>query len=183
MEHNKLHKSYKNMEQTVLKQQKELEDLKMEIGNVYQAKSEIQRQVYQRHAQMDQKLQKQMAFNEKLHKLLEEMERIKPFNYDSVFIDNNEYKKHNTLLQIRLKALSTEDKDVDIWWDAIHDLVQKDIRNICRGMREVKGCTCIGYLRWKRSCQDLNMNLWFSFQNSEPHMKKKTKGILMVQYH
>jgi hypothetical protein len=32
------------MEQILLKQQKELEELRMDIGNVYQAKNEIQRQ-------------------------------------------------------------------------------------------------------------------------------------------
>lgn len=37
VEHNKLQRVYKNMEQTLLKQQKELEDLNMEIRNVYQA--------------------------------------------------------------------------------------------------------------------------------------------------
>ncbi len=39
-----------------------------------------------------------MAFNEKLNKLLEEIQKKKTFNYDSVFIKNNEFKKHNTLL-------------------------------------------------------------------------------------
>jgi hypothetical protein len=51
-----------------------------------------------RHAQMDRNLQKQMAFNEKLQKFLEEARRVKPFNYNNVFIENNEFKKHNTLL-------------------------------------------------------------------------------------
>jgi hypothetical protein len=47
---------------------------------------------------MDRNLQKQMAFNEKLQKLLEEAKRIKPFNYDSGFIDYSEFKKQNTLV-------------------------------------------------------------------------------------
>jgi hypothetical protein len=47
---------------------------------------------------MDRNLQKQMAFNEKLQKLLKEVERVSPFNYDSVFTENNEFKNHNTLL-------------------------------------------------------------------------------------
>jgi hypothetical protein len=42
---------------------------------------------------MDKKLQKHMAFNENLQKLLEETWIVKPFNYDSVFTENNEYKK------------------------------------------------------------------------------------------
>jgi hypothetical protein len=66
-------------------------------GNLHQAKNDIQRQSDQRHAQMDRNLQKQMAFNEKLQKLLEEAKRVKPFNYDNVFIENREFKKHNTL--------------------------------------------------------------------------------------
>ncbi len=35
MEQNKLQKYYKNMEQTLLYQQKELEEFKKDIGNVY----------------------------------------------------------------------------------------------------------------------------------------------------
>jgi hypothetical protein len=42
---------------------------------------------------MDKNLQKQMAFNEKLQKLLEEIRKVNPFNYDYVFIKNNEFKK------------------------------------------------------------------------------------------
>jgi len=45
-----------------------------------------------------------MAFNEKLNKLLEEIQEKKPFNYDNVFGKNSEFKKHNTLLQVKLKA-------------------------------------------------------------------------------
>ncbi len=39
-----------------------------------------------------------MAFNEKLNKLLDEIQKKKTFNYDIVFIENNEFKKQNTLL-------------------------------------------------------------------------------------
>jgi hypothetical protein len=42
---------------------------------------------------------KQMAFNEKLNKLLQETLKKKPFNYDTIFGKNSEFKKHNTLLQ------------------------------------------------------------------------------------
>jgi hypothetical protein len=65
----------------------------MEVRNVYQAKNEIQRQADKKHAHMDKKIQKQMAFNEKLNKLLEETKKVKAFNYDNVFIENSEYKK------------------------------------------------------------------------------------------
>ncbi len=41
VEHNKLQRDYKNMERTFVKQQKELEELKVNIGNVYQAKNEL----------------------------------------------------------------------------------------------------------------------------------------------
>ncbi len=44
VEHNKLQRNYKNMEQILLKQQKELEELRVDIGNVYQANNELQRQ-------------------------------------------------------------------------------------------------------------------------------------------
>jgi hypothetical protein len=62
---------------------------------------------------------KQITFNEKLHKLLEETKKVKPFNFDSVFIENNEFKKKNILRKIKLKALLMEEKDVDLWWDVI----------------------------------------------------------------
>ncbi len=60
-----------------------------------------------------------MAFNEKLQKLLEETQKVKPFNYGIVFKENNEFNKHNTLLQVKFKVLSMEEKDVDLWWDVI----------------------------------------------------------------
>ncbi len=71
-----------------------------------------------------------MAFNEKLQKLLEEAQRKKPFNYDSDFIENNEFKKHNTLFQVKFKALSMEEKYVYLWWDVVQDIIQKDIRKV-----------------------------------------------------
>jgi hypothetical protein len=40
-EHNKLQRNYKNMGKILLKQHKELEELKKDIGNVYQSKNEI----------------------------------------------------------------------------------------------------------------------------------------------
>jgi hypothetical protein len=60
-----------------------------------------------------------MAFNEKLNKLLEDIQKKKPFNYDIVFGENNEFRKQNILLQVKLKALSMEKKDVDLWWDVV----------------------------------------------------------------
>jgi len=64
-----------------------------------------------------------MAFNEKLNTLLEETQKKKPFNYDIVFKKNNEFKKHNILLQVKLKALLMEKKDSNLWWDVVQDIV------------------------------------------------------------
>jgi hypothetical protein len=36
--------------------------------------------------------------------------------------------KSNILLKVKLKTLTMVEKDVDLWWDAVHDIVQKDIR-------------------------------------------------------
>ncbi len=55
-------------------------------------------------------MQKQMVFNEKLNKFLEATQKKKPFNYDNVFRENSEFKKQNDLLQVKLKALSMEEK-------------------------------------------------------------------------
>jgi hypothetical protein len=46
---------------------------------------------------MDTNMQKQMAFNEKLNKLLEEIQKKKPFNYDIAFGENIKLWKHNFL--------------------------------------------------------------------------------------
>jgi ABC-type phosphate transport system auxiliary subunit len=73
-----------------------------------------------------------MAFNERLQQIMEEDKAIKPFNYDNVFRENNELKKQHSLLQVKLKALTMEEKDVDLWWDAVQDIAQKDIRKVCR---------------------------------------------------
>jgi hypothetical protein len=40
-------------------------------------------------------LQRQMAFNEKLQIFLKEAQKIKPFNYENVFKENNELKKQH----------------------------------------------------------------------------------------
>ncbi len=56
-----------------------------------------------------------MAYNEKLQKLLGEAHKVKPFNYDSVFTKASEYKKQNTLIQVKHKALSMEEKYADLW--------------------------------------------------------------------
>jgi hypothetical protein len=41
VEHNKLKRNYRNMEQILLKWHKELEELRTNIGNVYQAKTPL----------------------------------------------------------------------------------------------------------------------------------------------
>jgi hypothetical protein len=46
-------------------------------------------------------------------------QKTKPFIYGIVFRDNTTFRKQNTLLQVKLKALSMEEKDVDLWWDLI----------------------------------------------------------------
>jgi hypothetical protein len=43
---------------------------------------------------------------------------------------NSEYKKQNTLLQVKFKALSMEEKYADLWWDAMQDIVQKYIGKV-----------------------------------------------------
>ncbi len=77
IEHNKLQRDYRHIEETFL-QQKEMEELKVDNANAYQVKNEVQRQVGHRHAQMDRNLQKQMAFNEKQNKLLDMTPKKKP---------------------------------------------------------------------------------------------------------
>jgi len=42
-------------------------------------------------------------------------------------------------------------------------LFERILERFVGGMKGMKGCTCTRYLRWRRSCQHLNMNLWLSF--------------------
>jgi len=42
------------------------------------------------------------------------------------------FKKQNTLIQMKFKTLSMEDKYAYLWWDAIQDIVQKDIKKVYR---------------------------------------------------
>jgi len=35
------------------------------------------------------------------------------------------------LLRVKFKALLMEEKDVDLWWDVVQDIVQKDIGKVC----------------------------------------------------
>jgi hypothetical protein len=59
-----------------------VEELRVDNANAYQVNNDIQKQSNQRHAQMEKNLQRQMAFNEKLNKLLKEIQNKKPFSYD-----------------------------------------------------------------------------------------------------
>jgi hypothetical protein len=36
------------------------------------------------------------------------------------------------LLQVKLKALTIEENDADLWWDAMQNTVQKDVTKIYR---------------------------------------------------
>jgi hypothetical protein len=67
-----------------------------------------------------------------LQKLLDETQKVKPLNYDSVLRKNSELKKQNTLLYVKFNAFSMEEKDANFWWDGVQDVVEKDIRKVCR---------------------------------------------------
>jgi hypothetical protein len=49
--------------------------------------------------------------------------RNQTLNYDSDFRKNNELKKQHSLFQVKLNALIMEKKDVDLWWDAVQDII------------------------------------------------------------
>jgi hypothetical protein len=70
--------------------------------------------------------------DEKLNKLLKGIQKKKTFNYDNVFIKISEFNKYNILLHVKFKALSMEEKDVNLLWEAIQDIVHKDIGKACR---------------------------------------------------
>ncbi len=36
------------------------------------------------------------------------------------------------MLQVKLLALSIEEKDADLWWDVVQDIIQKYIGKVCR---------------------------------------------------
>jgi hypothetical protein len=88
------------------------------------------------------------------------LRRKNPSNYDIVFIKNNEFKKQNTLFQVKLKALSMEEKDVNLWWDVIQDIVQKDIGKVYKKYERNEGCMDKGFFKWKKLCHHLSMSLY-----------------------
>ncbi len=49
-----------------------------------------------------------------------------------LFGENSEIKKQNTLLQVKFKALLMEEKNANLWWDVIQNIVQKDIKKVYR---------------------------------------------------
>ncbi len=75
-------------------------------------------------------MQKQNIVNERLQQTIGQAQGIKPFNYDNVFKKNNELKKQHGLLQIKLKALTMEEKNVNFWWDLVQDIILKDIGKV-----------------------------------------------------
>ncbi len=51
------------------------------------------------------------------------------------------------MLQIKLKALLMEGKNANLWWDAVQDIVQKDIKKSTKSIRGMKGYTNKRFLR------------------------------------
>jgi hypothetical protein len=47
-------------------------------------------------------------------------------------METPKFKKHHSLLKIKLKALIMEEKDAHLWWDVVHDIIQKDIQKNCK---------------------------------------------------
>jgi hypothetical protein len=58
-----------------------------------------------------------------------------------------------------------EEKDADMWWDAVQDIVQKKLESLVECMREMRSFIGIRYLRWKRSYHHFSMNLRSSLHN------------------
>jgi hypothetical protein len=52
-----------------------------------------------------------------------------------------------------------EEKYADLWWDAVEDIIQKDIGCFVENMKGMKGCIDTRFLRWKKLCHYLNMSL------------------------
>ncbi len=124
-----------------------------------------------------------MAFNEKFNKHLEGTQKEKPFNYDIIFGKNSELRKQNTLLQVKFKALSMEEKDVNLWWDVVHDIGQKNIGKVCKKYERNERL-----YRYKISKMENVIPLFeyeplFCLQNQKLQMRKKTEGIQMGQDH
>jgi len=65
----------------------------------------------------------------KIKKKFEDTQWIKHFNYDNVSKIMN-LKNNIFLLQIKFKALTMEENDANLWWDALHDIVKKDIGQV-----------------------------------------------------
>jgi len=124
-----------------------------------------------------------MAFNEKLQKLLEEAHGIKPFNYDSVFRENNELKKQHTLFQIKLETLTMEEKDVDLWWGVAHDIVQKYIGKVCRWYERNERLYMHTIFQMEKVIPSFQYEPLVLILKPKTSNEEKERGNLMVQDH
>jgi hypothetical protein len=52
-----------------------------------------------------------------------------------------------------------EEKDADLWWDVMKDIIQIYIGKVYRMYERNRSLIGIIYLRWKRSYHHFNMNL------------------------
>ncbi len=117
-----------------------------------------------------------MAFNEILNKLLHEIQKKKPFNFDIVFKENSEFKKQNILLQVKFEALSMEENYATYGGMQFRTLFRRILGRSIESMRGMKGCTNTRFLKWKKLCHHLSMS-------QRLQIKKKTKVIQMGKDH
>ncbi len=146
------------MEQTLLKQHKELEELIMDIGNVYQTKNEVQRLSNESHAKMDKILQRKWLLLKNCKKF-QRRPRGSRLSVKIMSLGGEMNSRSNILYFI--------DNGKICGGMQCRILFRKILERFVEGMREMKGYTCIKYLRWKRSYHHFNMNFQSSFHNQK----------------
>ncbi len=110
---------------TLLKQQKEIHELKVDIGNVYQFRNDIHKQ-----SNLWTKIYKSRWFFTKGWRKF--WKRPKELNVliKTMSWEKNELKKRHNLLQVKFKALTMKEKDTYVWWDLVQDIIQKYIGKV-----------------------------------------------------
>jgi hypothetical protein len=63
------------------------------------------------------------------------------------------------LLHVKLKTLIIEEKDVDLWWAVMQDIVQKDIRKACKMYERNEKLYMHKISHMEKSYHHFNMNL------------------------
>ncbi len=84
------------------------------------------------------------------------------------------------MLQIKFKALTMEENDANLWWDAVHDIVEKDIGQVYKRYERNERLYMYRIFQMEKVIPSSQYELLVVIPKLETSYEKK-KEILMVQ--